>query len=52
MSDQNEHKNLSYNLCGVCDYWDGEKCIITNEKTTAETPCSDDENFCRKRLFC
>lgn len=41
----NECKDLSYNLCGKCIYWEGGKCIITGEETTASTPCSDNENF-------
>ena len=44
----NECKDLSYNLCGKCMYWESGKCFITGEETTAETPCPDDEYFCQR----
>lgn len=50
MATQKSHKDLSYNLCSKCMYWDGKICIITKEETTKDTPCSDDRNFCQ-RLF-
>ncbi len=50
MAKQKNHKDLSYNLCGKCIYWDGKICIITKVKTTEDTPCSDDENFCQGSL--